>query len=206
MTDRLQLIDSYLDAAEAVYQAEGIDAVTVARLTADLGIAAPALYRVFEGKDALLLNLYWRLLARGALELDLGGGPRALIVSLARYSRSMVIEHPDLAQRMFSVTDIHGSSTLAEELVAGALIELGFTGDDLVQRFQMLELLVVGGSQYDAARARDGWRQGARRYRQIAIPEIRQVAQDPDGLAQSADAAFLALVDLILDAPPQPAP
>ena len=57
--------DAVVDGAAALADAEGLEAVTLARLAADLGVRAPSLYAHVGG----LPDLRRRLAARGAREL-----------------------------------------------------------------------------------------------------------------------------------------
>ncbi len=55
--------EQLLDAAQQIATDEGLEALTVARLAGDVGLAVGALYRHFDGKEALLGALQARAIA-----------------------------------------------------------------------------------------------------------------------------------------------
>jgi len=60
---RRQAREDILDAARRVLKKQGVDAVTLAAVAADLGMTKPALYHYFPSKDALVRALVTSLLA-----------------------------------------------------------------------------------------------------------------------------------------------
>jgi AcrR family transcriptional regulator len=84
-------------AAAGVADAEGLGAVTVARVAAELGIRAPSVYNHVDGLPGLLAGIAaaaLRDLAARLREAAVGrGGPEAL-VAVARAYRAFAREHP----------------------------------------------------------------------------------------------------------------
>jgi AcrR family transcriptional regulator len=84
-------------AAAAVADAEGLEAVTLARVAADLGVKSPSLYNHVAGRDGLVRGvalLGLNDLAAALREAAIGrAGPEALLATAQAY-RSFVKEHP----------------------------------------------------------------------------------------------------------------
>ena len=55
--------ESVLEAALTIADLEGLDALTMRRLAADLGAAPMALYRYFRNKDELVISLFDRVIS-----------------------------------------------------------------------------------------------------------------------------------------------
>src|SRR5580658_9843244 len=64
--------DAIVDAAVRIADTEGLDAVSMARVAAELGFTTMSLYRYVTSKDELL-QLMWNASARGAETLTLAG-------------------------------------------------------------------------------------------------------------------------------------
>jgi AcrR family transcriptional regulator len=85
------------EAAVAVADAEGIDAVTMRRLATELGVAPMAAYRYVSGKDdvlELMVDLVYGRLALPATGLDWRETLRALAVG----TRELMVRHPWLTR------------------------------------------------------------------------------------------------------------
>lgn len=86
-----------IDAAVQVADADGLPAVTLARVAGELGVRAPSLYNHVDGRDALL-----RAVAlRGVRELDaalreaaVGRSGRDALAAAARATRAYALAHP----------------------------------------------------------------------------------------------------------------
>ncbi len=89
LTERSEQI---LDAAEVVLQAEGVSALTMRRLAAELGIQAPSLYKHVRSKEEIVTGLQARALR------DQAAAFRGLadLSSLASAYRKWALAHPHL--------------------------------------------------------------------------------------------------------------
>jgi AcrR family transcriptional regulator len=89
--------DRVVDAAAGIADAEGLEAVTLARVAADLGVRAPSLYNHVDGRDALVRAIALRgvrELAAALREAAVGrSGPEALAAG-ARAYRAYAQAHP----------------------------------------------------------------------------------------------------------------
>jgi AcrR family transcriptional regulator len=96
--------NAILAAAYRIYVAEGMDAVSMRRLAAEVGVTAPALYKHYEGKDALVEAIAELGFAR--FELTLPGStearaPRIRIRRVLEAYCEFAIAEPHLFDIMF---------------------------------------------------------------------------------------------------------
>ena len=90
--------DAIAAAAIRLADAEGLDAVSMARVAAKLGVTTMALYRYVANKDELL-QLMWNASALGAEHLVIeGDGWRSRLRSWAVIQRDMLDLHPWITQ------------------------------------------------------------------------------------------------------------
>ena len=91
--------DIVTEAAAAIVDADGLSALTLARLAARLGVAAPSLYKHIGGQDDLTLRVSILALRRLNAELTtaaIGRSGREALTSIARAYRRFAIEHAGL--------------------------------------------------------------------------------------------------------------
>lgn len=87
------------EAAAGIVDAHGLTALTLARLAARLGVAAPSLYKHIAGQDDLMLRVSTLSLRRLNNELTtaaIGRSGREALFSLAHAYRRFAIEHSGL--------------------------------------------------------------------------------------------------------------
>jgi AcrR family transcriptional regulator len=90
--------DAIVDAAIRLADAEGLDAVSMARVAAELGFTTMSLYRYVTSKDELL-QLMWNASALGAEHLVIeGDGWRSRLRAWAVIQRDMLDRHPWITQ------------------------------------------------------------------------------------------------------------
>ncbi|HEY5984788.1 MAG TPA: helix-turn-helix domain-containing protein, partial [Streptosporangiaceae bacterium] len=87
-------LDAIVEAAIRLADAEGLDAVSMARVAGELGFTTMSLYRYITSKDELL-QLMWNASALGAEQLVLDGqGWRPRLRQWAMVQREMIDRHP----------------------------------------------------------------------------------------------------------------
>jgi AcrR family transcriptional regulator len=169
--------DAVVDAAARIADAEGLDAVTLARLAGELGVRTPSLYSHVGGLD----DLRKRLAARGAGELAdalqeaaagraRGDALRAVATAYREYARA----HPGsyaAAQRAAWLGGDAGGR--AVRVFAAILAGYGLTGDDAIHATRAVRAALHG---FAALEAGGGF-----------------------GMPQSVDASFERLVSLLDD-------
>ena len=91
--------DIVTEAAAGIVDADGLPALTLARLAAHLGVAAPSLYKHVAGQDDLIVRVSTLSLRRLNSELTtavLGRSGREALSSIAQAYRRFAIEHAGL--------------------------------------------------------------------------------------------------------------
>src|SRR5205823_25677 len=113
-----------VDAAAALADAEGLEAVTLARLAEGLGVRAPSLYAHVDG----LPDLRRRLAARGARELTValqaaaaGVARRDALAAVCDVYRAYAREHPGTYGAMQRVPDLDDPQSAS---AAAALVDV----------------------------------------------------------------------------------
>ena len=91
--------DVVTEAAAGIVDAYGVAALTLARLAAHLGVAAPSLYKHVAGQDDLMVRVSALSLRRLNDELTtaaIGRSGHEALLSIARAYRRFAVEHPGL--------------------------------------------------------------------------------------------------------------
>ncbi len=99
MRDPRETLTPAAIAAKAIEiaDAEGRDAITVRRVTSELGVTAMALYAHFPDKDALLDAAVDAILTQAEAPRDGGGTAREVLASSMRGFLRVLREHPAIA-------------------------------------------------------------------------------------------------------------
>lgn len=139
-------------AAAAIVDAEGTDALTLARVAAALGVASPSLYKHVGGLD----DLRRRVTLHASRELGAAlapaavgrAGPEALRALAAAY-RAFALEHPGwypLAQRAPNPDDAEHQAVAAASLdtLAAALTAYDLTGENAVHAIRLVRATLHG--------------------------------------------------------------
>ena len=96
-----------IDAAERLFAAHGLEAVTMRQLAAELGVSPMTPYRYFADKDAILAAVRARAFNRHAeaLEAARAGKTRGLhgSTSVSRAYVRFALDHPEAYRLMFDV-------------------------------------------------------------------------------------------------------
>src|ERR1044071_3468498 len=132
-----------LDAAQAIAEAEGVAAVTMRRIGAELGADPTAVYRHFPNKDALLRELADRLF--GTLpDVDPAVGWRETMDAELRHALNRYRQHPDLALLLATQPDDTPSLQAIAERMLSLLLARGLGDADAARCAPVLEHPVDG--------------------------------------------------------------
>ena len=146
--------DAVVAAAAAIADAEGLDAVTLARLAGELGVRTPSLYSHVGGLD----DLRRRLAARGARELAdvmreaaagraAGDALRAVAAAYRGYAR----EHPGCYQALQRAADLTDDAGVrAVRVFTAVLAGYGLTGDDAIHATRAVRAALHGFAALEA--------------------------------------------------------
>ncbi|MEV4246716.1 TetR/AcrR family transcriptional regulator C-terminal domain-containing protein [Streptosporangium canum] len=136
--------------AVAIADAEGLEAITMRRLAAELGVAPMAPYRYVSGKDDLLELMVDHVYAD--LRLPSGLDWRESLRTLAVRTRELMLQHRWLAQlspqAKLSLTP--NRMAVAEQALA-ALDGLDLDADTMMSVFRTVDAYVHGAMSYESA-------------------------------------------------------
>jgi AcrR family transcriptional regulator len=175
--------DAIVEAAVRVADAEGLEAVSMARVAKKLGFTTMSLYRHVASKDELL-QLMWDASATGAETLVLeGGGWREKLAMWAIAQRDMLSRHPWVTQMPMAAPPLAPNSVHFVERGMSA-----FDGTDLPDADRMRVIgLITSYTLSEARMANDAAR---------AAKKATEAEQPPDPpVMPSYDALLREVVD-----------
>ncbi len=141
--------DAVIDAALAIVDQNGLDALTMRSLAQSLGTGAASLYAQVGSKDDLLQMLIERVIG----EVQFGGAPdperwREQLKALAYSLREMWSHHGDLARASFGRIPFGESALLVSEWMIGVM-RAGGLSDRVIGLAADLVALYVGAISYE---------------------------------------------------------
>jgi AcrR family transcriptional regulator len=148
-------VDAIVKTAIAVGDAEGLDAVSMARIANELGFTTMSLYRHVSSKDELL-QLMWNASAQGAEALVLDGdGWRPRLRMWAIVQREMIDRHPWITQMPMAAPPMAPNSLTFVERGLEALDGTGLEAADKLRVIGLLSSYTLSEARmaHDAARA-----------------------------------------------------
>lgn len=195
-----------LEAAVALMDREGLEAVTMRRLGRELGVEAMSLYNHVESKEDLLAGMLDLVLSEFELPDDAGGDWVDRVRSLARAFRRLLHRHPGLIRLLADEHEGTGPSPEAlrpVEVALATLREAGLSEEATVHAYRALVgftlgsvLLELGGFMSDASRERTAWAESLRRVAPERLPTF--VAMLPFLLHCDPDREFEFGLDVLL--------
>jgi AcrR family transcriptional regulator len=147
--------EQIIEAATRIADEESIDALTIRRLAAEVGIGAMTLYSYFRNKEEILDGIADDVL--GGLALPGGGAesePREAMRALAIALLTMMREHPSIV-RLFT-TRVTMSREAMRGALENALVYLqrsGLPGVTAVQAYGLVMHYTLGFASYQAPRS-----------------------------------------------------
>jgi len=148
----------FLDAALAIADEFGPDALTTRSLGNAVGLDATTVYRYFGSKDVLLGTLFDYMVGKVVERCtDLTGTPQERLRAVIGAYVEVFTEHPNTARLNAQMADMldagHGTaphSARITALVMGILREMGLAGKNLMFGYQLLETFVVGAVLFES--------------------------------------------------------
>jgi len=183
-----------VDAAVALVDREGLEALTMPRLAEDLGVDTMSLYRHIAGKDDLLDAIAAQLVA--GVEVP-GGDPddwEGRVVGYVRSLRAQALRHPALV-RLLADRGLTGGPIFEQlEAVLSVLRTAGFSELEAVRALYSLITYVLGYLIWELPRVhlqppaayRAAWNSGSALkdpFRRIATPGLSDPRPGPDTMA-----------------------
>jgi AcrR family transcriptional regulator len=146
--------EAVVDVAGRVVELHGIDALTMRRLSDELGVAVTSIYWHVGNRQQLLDALVERLLADMGIVEAAGIEPRERIASLARDLRTKLLDRPHLV----ALAHERGKTAQMFEPVQAAIVaelaDVGLRGEAAALALRSLQLHVVGSVLLERTLAR----------------------------------------------------
>ncbi len=144
MTARLSLTaDAIYAAALHLVDEEGIDALTMRRLAAELGVATMSLYGHVPSKDHLLLGVV-NLAAREMALPDAGVPPWEALKSITREFRRVALLHPNLVPLIVRQPPTGSEGLRTLEAALDALRRAGLGPAEAAQSYRAMASYAIG--------------------------------------------------------------
>ena len=148
-----------VEAAAAIADADGLEAVTLARVADALGVRPPSLYHHVAGRDGLLRALAARStseLVTALRRAATGRAGAAAIAAVAAAQRAYALEHPGryaatVAAPAAGDSEHERAAAEAVDVLGAVLAGSGLDGDDLVHAIRALRSAVHGFAVIEAA-------------------------------------------------------
>jgi AcrR family transcriptional regulator len=148
-------IEAIVEAAIEVADAEGLAAVSMARVAKELGFTTMSLYRYVASKDELL-QLMWNASAQGAEALELEGeGWRERLRGWALVQREMLDRHSWITEMPMATPPLAPNSLTFVERGLEALDATGLADTDKLRIIGLISSYTLSESRmaHEAARA-----------------------------------------------------
>jgi AcrR family transcriptional regulator len=141
VADRRQQI---LDAALAIADEQGLDAVTMRAVAARIGVTAMALYPHVRSKDDLVDGLVGRLLAELSLPDPAAAPWPDRLRTIGRSAREVASRHPAVVPLLFARPAVTPEAVLVVEAIYEALLDAGVPEGDVPRVERMVSTFVLG--------------------------------------------------------------
>lgn len=144
--------EEILDAALAIADEHGLEAVSMRALADRIGVTPMALYRHVKDKAALLDAMVGRLLA-GLLPPG-GAGDQAWDARLTAFAyacREMTQRHPWAAQLLFARPAVTPDAVRAVDVIYSALLEAGVADCEVPRLERLISTFVLGFAASEAS-------------------------------------------------------
>jgi AcrR family transcriptional regulator len=127
-----------------VADADGLDAVSMRRVAAELGAGAASLYRYVARKDDLLDLMVDAVVGEGPPPAGLSGDWRADLREIAYATRAMTLRHPWVAMLLAGRPTLGPNTLRAVEHAISAIDGLGLSLDEMITVIDTLLAFVRG--------------------------------------------------------------
>jgi len=202
MTDRSASRARILDAARHLVETDGVDAVSMRKVAAEVGLAPTAIYWHVGGRDDLLNAVLDEMIADLPPIRARGTGPRDRIASVARAARQ---EFHDGLRTLQLATEVGRGNELsfrAQVVLARETTAAGLGGDDAVAALRSILFLVGGFVMIEEEyRQREPAQIGTRHlWAEVDDADIDPTIRTAMTGATDTDALFTYTLDHLLDA------
>ena len=201
--------DVVVDAALAILQSDGLEAVTMRRVAAALDTGPASLYVYVAGREGLLQAMLDRVVATVELEVPDPSRWRAQLHSLLVRVRQALAAHPGIAAMTLADPPTTAAVLRLVENLLGILLAGGFSPQDAAWASDIFVLLATAAAREDDVRRPRGASDDERR-EQVANLRRTLAALPPDRfpliaghaaemVAGDGDERFRFAIDVVLD-------
>jgi AcrR family transcriptional regulator len=145
-------VEVVVDAAMAILQSEGLDAVTMRRVGAALDTGAASLYVYVAGREGLLQAMLDRVIATVELEAPDPSRWRAQVHSLLERMHRALTAHPGIAAMTLAESPTTEAVLLLIENLIGILLAGGLDPQDAAWACDIFVLLATAAAREDDVR------------------------------------------------------
>ncbi len=178
-----------LDAAAALADREGLDALSMRRLADEVGAGAMSLYHYVANKDDLIAGLVDRVFSQIALA-PIGTDWKTAMRVRARSTREVLSRHPWAVGLMESRAVPGPQSLRVHDTVLGYLREAGFSIEATIQAYSVLDSYIYGFVLQDKTLQFKEPQDAA----EVAKAQVREFEAGKDPQALLAEYPYLAQV------------
>jgi AcrR family transcriptional regulator len=151
--------DQVVAAAGDIADADGLEAVTLARVAAALGVRSPSLYNHVDGREGLVRGIATRSTQELAAALRRAATGRAgadAIAAVAQAQRAYALAHPGRYAATVAAPDPGDAEHLAAaadavDVLTSVLAGAGLDGDDVIHAVRALRSAVHGFAALEAS-------------------------------------------------------
>jgi TetR/AcrR family transcriptional regulator, tetracycline repressor protein len=147
--------EAVLRATRRLVERDGLDRLSLRRLSAELGVAPNAIYSYFDGKVALVDALLDELLGEIALPSPDRGDWRDRLIALMDSSRRLLLAHPDLIPALLTRPARGRNGRRLGEATLALLAEGHIRGERAVEALRALLVFSLGFAAMEAPRRAD---------------------------------------------------
>lgn len=157
--------EAVVDAALAILQGDGLEAVTMRRVAAALDTGAASLYVYVSGREGLLQGMLSRVISTITLETPDAGRWRAQLHALLQRLRHALVAHPGIAAITLTDSPTTESVLLLTENLLGILLAGELDAQDAAWACDIFVLLAMATAREDDVRRPGGGREAEHRHR-----------------------------------------
>jgi AcrR family transcriptional regulator len=199
--------DAVVDAALAILKSDGLEAVTMRRVAADLDTGAASLYVYVSGREGLLQAMLDRVTGTIELESPDPSRWRAQLHSLLQRMHRALVAHPGIAAMTLADSPTTQAVLQLTENLLGVLLAGGFDPQDAAWACDILVSLVTAAAREDDVRRPGGPSDDGDRREQVYqtfvdLPPDRfplLAAHAAQMVAGDSDERFRFAVDVVID-------
>jgi len=172
--------DIIVESALAIADAEGIGAVSIRRVAADLGVRPMSLYTYIDRKEDLVVLMRDQVNQEVVLGSALPAGWREAVTAIARRTREVILRHPWIIDTNASGAGLSPNALRHIEESLTALRDLDLDPRDAVDVLTAVDKFTLGHATFEVAdRAGAAARQSAAPYFEslLATGEFPVLAQ-----------------------------